>query len=103
MIDGAAILVDLADRNTLRLEHGLPLLDVEAEYARLIFIEHQREYHAVCDQHAAEFEAIRLQVLGDRSPPDTWLGRWALGNRARSRFTAYMAERYGIHPPRRSG
>jgi hypothetical protein len=104
MIDGAAILADLADRNVLRLSHGLPLIDIETEYARLVFIERQREYHAACQEHAAEREAIRHQVLGDRSPPDTWLGRWALGHKARTQFTAYMAERYGIHPPgHRSG
>jgi hypothetical protein len=103
MIDGAAILSDLANRNALRQAHGLPLLDVEAEYARLIFMERQREYRAVCDQHADEYEAIRRQVLGDRSPPDSMLGRWALGYNARARLTAYMAERYGIHPPGRAG
>jgi hypothetical protein len=103
MMDGTPILSDLADRNALRLSHGLPLLDVEAEYARLVFIERQRDYHAACQEHAAGREAIRRQVLGDRRPPDTMLGRWALGTRVRAQFTEYMAERYGIHPPGRSG
>jgi hypothetical protein len=103
MMDGAAILSDLVNRNALRQAHRLPLLDIEAEYARLVFIEQQREYRTACAKHADDYETIRLQVLGERDPPDTTLGRWAIGYKARARFTAYMAERYGIYPPGRSG
>jgi hypothetical protein len=50
MVGGATILSDLA--------HGLPMLDIGAEYTRLVFIERQSEYRAAYDEHADERETI---------------------------------------------
>ena len=76
-----------------------PLNSVE-----LVSIERQREYHLACAEHADEYEAIRLQVLTEHSANFTNNigGRWAIGHQTRLRFTAYIAERYGIHPPGRN-
>ena len=103
-MDKTAILNEIIRRNALRHEHGLPLLDVETEFARLVSIERQREYRLTCDQHADEYESIRRQVLAEYGADfaNNMGGRWAIGHQTRVRFTAYMAERYGIHPPGRS-
>ena len=102
-MDETAILDEISRRNALREAHGLPLLDVSAEFGRLVSIERQREYHLACAEHADEYEAIRLQVLTEHSANFTNNigGRWAIGHQTRLRFTAYIAERYGIHPPGR--
>jgi hypothetical protein len=76
-----------------------------AEYAHQVSVAQQREYRAACDEHADEREAIRRQVLAEyraKYGPDfgnSMGGRWAIGHRTLVRFTAYMAERYGIAPP----
>ena len=103
-MDETAILDGIIRRNALRQAHGLPLLNVAAEFGRLVSVERQREYRIACEQHADEREAIRRQVLAEYGADfaNNMGGRWAIGHQTRARFTAYMAERYGIRPPGRS-
>lgn len=104
-MDRAAIFADVTRRSALRKANGLPLLDVRAEYAHQVAIAGQREYHAACDDHADEREAIRQQVLvefQDKYGPQfgqTMGGRWAVGQIAHRRFTALMADKHSASPP----
>jgi hypothetical protein len=104
-----AILADIGTRNALRRAHGLPLLDVPAEYAHQVLVAQQRDYRVACDEHAAERDAIRRQVLTEyraKYGPNfggSMGGRWAIGHVTLMRFTEHMVERYGIAPPGQAG
>jgi hypothetical protein len=108
-MDKAAIFTDLTHRNALRKKHGLPLLDLRAEYAHQIWIAKRRQYWAACDEHADEREAIHRQVLAEYRAkhggnfPSTTFGHWAVGLATNERFAAFMALTYGVSPPRWSG
>src|SRR6476619_4614 len=103
-MDKAAIFTDLTRRNALRKAHGLPLLDLRAEYAHQLWIAKRREYWAACDEHADEREAIRREVLVEYQVkygpnfPCTTFGHWAVGLRTNERFAALMALTYGVSP-----
>ena len=104
-MDKAAIFTDLTCRNALRKAHGLPLLDIRAEYAHQIWIAKQRDYRAICDEHADEREAIRRQVLAEyRARPGADFGsgmggRLVVGLRTNKRFAIHLGLRYGVWPP----
>jgi hypothetical protein len=105
LVDTAAILSVIASRNALRQTHGLPLLDVPAEYARQVSVAQRRQYYAACDEHADERDAIRREVLMEYRAKygadfgASMGGRWAIGHTTLMRFTTYMAEQHGVSPP----
>ncbi len=101
MIDKAAIFHAITKRNALRRTHGLPPLDVAAEYRHEVLIAKQREHQARCDAHADDREAIRQEVLAElRAQHGASFGlsiggRWAVGLLTRKRFEALMEMKYG--------
>jgi hypothetical protein len=103
-MDKAAIFTEATGRNALRRAHGLPLLNVRAEYDHAVAVAAQRDYQALCDEHADEREVIRQEVLAEfrgRFGPgfgQTMGGRWAIGEVTRRRFCAHM-EGHGISAP----
>jgi len=104
-MDRAAIFAEVTRRNALRRAHGLPLLDVRAEYAREVSLAEWRKYHAHCNDHAADYEAIRRQVLAELRTKhgtgfrNTMGGRWAVAHETRKRFVAFMELVLGSVPP----
>lgn len=103
-MDKAAIYSELVRRNALRKANGLPLLNLTTEYAHAVAGAAQRGFRALCDRHADEREAIRLEVLAElreKHGPDFGMGfgaRWILGRQTHQRFAAYIAEKYRLHP-----
>ncbi len=104
-MDKSAIFSELTKRNALRQAHGLPSLDVRAEYDHAVAAAAEGDFQALCDAHAADREAIREEVLAEyreRFGPAfgyTMGGRWAVGEMARKRFAAFMADRYRMARP----
>ena len=104
-MDKAAIFHAVTRRNALRRENGLPLLNVQHEYAHEDSVASHHEYQAECQEHAGEREIIRQQVMAEyqaRFGPDfggTMGGRWAVGHLTHQRFTAYMADKYALVQP----
>lgn len=103
-LDKAAIFKDLTQRNALRLANGLPALDLPGEYAHAVAVAQAGEFQAFCNEHAAERDAIRCEVLAEyrgRFGPgfgSTMGGRWAVGALTRKRFIEYLALKYGVTP-----
>ena len=103
-MDKGAIFTAITKRNALRTANGLPALNIHSEYARQVAIAKQRDYRALCDQHADEREAIRHKVLAElrlEHGPDFGTGfggRWIVGRLTQRRFAAYIAQRYGLFP-----
>jgi hypothetical protein len=101
-MDKAAIFTAILRRNKLRRENGLPTIDVRAEYVHEVAVAKQRDYHARCDEHAADREIIRKQVLAELRAQHgpgfghTMGGRWAVGELTRKRFAAWMAIQFGV-------
>ena len=99
-MDRSAIFSETTRRNALRRSHGLPLLDVRAEYDHAVAVAAERDYQGLCDEHADEREVIRQQVLAEyreRFGPNfghSMGGRWAVGEMTRKRFAAFMANKY---------
>ena len=63
LMDKAAIFSDVLHGNALRRSHGLPLLDVRAEYADGVWVAMQSAYRAICNEHTNERETVRRRVL----------------------------------------
>lgn len=55
----------VSERNALRREAGLPLLDLRKEVEHLDRVERMRAWLAVCDQYADLKAAIRDRILDD--------------------------------------
>ena len=101
-MDEVAILGEISRRNALRQEHGLPLLDIETEYARLVLIERQRGYRIACEEHADEYDAIRRQMLEEHSPRCRHHVR-AMGHRLQSTCAVHHLHGRAIRcPPTRT-
>jgi hypothetical protein len=105
IVDKAAIFNELTKRNALRRLHGLPVLDILAEFHHAVAVAAEGAYRDRCQEHSGEREVIRQQVLAEyreRFGPDfghSMGGRWAVGEMAKKRFAAFMADRYRV-PPR---
>ena len=103
-MDKGTIFHDITWRNALRGAHGLPLLNIRDEYAREVAVAGQRDYQARCDEHAADREAIRQEVLAELRTQhgadfgQTMGGCWAVGAITHKRFTAFMAAQHGAVP-----
>jgi hypothetical protein len=103
-MDKGTIFHDITRRNALRRAHGLPLLNIRDEYAREVAVAGQRDYQARCDEHAADREAIRQEVLAELRTQhgadfgQTMGGRWAVGALTQKRFAAFIATQCGMRP-----
>jgi hypothetical protein len=104
-MDRAAIFTTILRRNALRRANGLPAIDVQAEYTRQVAMASQRDYRAVCDEHAADCEVIRLEVLAELRTKygegfgESMGGRWAVGQLTRRRFETFMELTHGARRP----
>jgi hypothetical protein len=98
MIDDAAIDADVQERNRLRQEASLPLLDTEGERARLRKVALDREYQAACQAHRPLFEAIRAETEAEvgLSASTGWITRLGIHTLAKGRFEAKLAAEFGI-------
>jgi hypothetical protein len=105
-MDRAAIFTTILRRNAARLANGISALDVRAEYGRQVSITGQQDYRTRCNEHAADREAIRLEVLAELQAEHgpnfggSMGGRWAVGELTRKRFAAFMAIQFGEQPHR---
>jgi hypothetical protein len=105
IMDTDEIFTALTQRNALRRQAKLPLLDVKAEYAHQVGLAAGRDYAAACERFADERARIREQVLADFRAvhgPGFGLsfgGRWAVGHETNQRFHRYMDETHGVHAP----
>lgn len=103
------IFTTLTQRNALRRQAKLPLLDIRAEYDHQVGLAAERAYAAVCERFADERAHMREQVLGDLRVvhgPGFGLsigGRWAVGHETNRRFRRYMNETHGVHEPGHAG
>ena len=104
-MDKRAIANEIRQRNQLRREAHLPLLDERQELARAIQTAALSEYQEFCDRFADvrqrfvdEVLAERLQETG-RDYSQTAMGMWSVRHTAFTRFRAWIAETYGVTWP----
>jgi hypothetical protein len=108
-MDKAAIFTELTQRNALRRQAQLPLLDLPMAYESAVALAAWQDYRAACDRFADERVRIREQVLAEfraAHGPGFGLsfgGRWAVGHETNRRFHRYMRETHGLHVPGNAG
>ena len=108
-MDKAAIFTTLTQRNALRKQAKLPLLDLTSEYHNGVALAVWQAYQAACDRFADERARIRDQVLADFRAVHgpgfgfTFGGRWAVGHETNRRFHLYMREIHGLQSPGSTG
>lgn len=99
----------LTQRNALRRQAKLPLLDIRAEYDYQVGLAAARDYQAASERFADERARIRAQVLADfRALHGAGFGLslgacWAVGQETSQRFRRYMSEARGVHEPGHTG
>jgi hypothetical protein len=77
MIDKAAIFTELTERNAVRRQAQLPLLDMRDQFDRAVEFTH---WKAVCEEHA---DRVRSEVIAELSKsfgrePQSAGGRWSV-------------------------
>lgn len=101
----ATIFTDLCQRNALRREAGLPLLDMTTEYAREQRREAQAAYHLLRDQHRDVLERMKREVLAEKRQEHgpgyggSMSGMRAVATLAEKRFATYLAGLGVARPP----
>lgn len=104
-MDKAAIFTTLTQRNALRKQAKLPLLDLTSEYHNGVALAAWQACQAACDRFAGARARIRDQVLADFRAVHgpgfgfTFGGRWAVGHETNRRFQLYMREIHGLQFP----
>jgi hypothetical protein len=104
MVDKAALFTEITERNRLRREAQLPLLDVRAELEHAMAVAALDEYNAFCDQHQDKLQAFRDEVLSEHRAKNpefgaTRMGMWMVGTVALRRFEAWIKQTYGVTKP----
>jgi DNA-binding IclR family transcriptional regulator len=95
MVDKAAIFAELTERNALRREAKLPLLDLRDEYEHAVSL---ALWDEAWEQHADELDRIRAEVTAQYGHYQSTAGRMLLGSRFLERASIFP-EQYGIYPP----
>ena len=91
-------------KNALRREAQLPLLDVRAEMARQAYVDQRDAYYDEWERRRATLDAIKADVLAElraERGPDFGLsagGRWMVQHLAVRRYIDYLAG-LGFHRP----
>lgn len=104
IIDHAAIFTEVTQRNALRKQAMLPLLDVPKEFAWAVAMAEQRRFRETCRSYESERQRIYAEVLGEYVevrgiPPCTWFSRWLVNNETYRRFCAHLKWAEGIEVP----
>ena len=108
-MDTGEIFTTLTQRNALRRQAKLPLLDIRTAYDHQVGLAAARDYQAVCARFADERICIREQVLADFRAlhgfgfGHSFGGRWAVSHETNQRFRRYMSETLGVHEPGPTG
>ena len=101
MVDKAAIFAELTQRNALRREAKLPLLNLRAEFVHAVEVAAWRE---ACQKHTDDIARIKIEALADlrRRYGDSFGysvgGHWAISIEVFKRILALLAAD-GVHPP----
>lgn len=102
-MDRGRIFTELTERNALRREAGLPLLDMREEFDRAVAVERWREWQAVVEAHADMREAIRQRIQSERQAQGRTMesvgGRWAVRVLADREFEEALARLGHVKPP----
>jgi hypothetical protein len=102
-MDRAAIFTELTERNALRREAGLPLIDMRREFDRAVALERWREWEDTVARFADLREAIRQDVLSEYRAQgrtmDSVGGRWLVRTRADREFEEVLRQRGFCKPP----
>jgi hypothetical protein len=98
------LFTQITQRNALRRQAKLPLLNVRAEMERALNVEAWRQYSLRWAEHADRYRAIVESVMSQHRAEygpnfgQSWSGRLLLDFKARKIFEAYLA-RLGINRP----
>lgn len=108
-MDRAAIFSEITQRNSVRRQHGLPLLNVRQEYDFQVALAAEREFREDLPELAARFASdralIETQVIADlwgQQGADyrhTKGGQWAITYETQKRFRTFLREVHGIETP----
>jgi hypothetical protein len=71
----SALREEIEKRNRLRLEMGMPLLDVDAELARIAKVERDRAFRQYVDEHRDEYHRLWDQCAQAYSA-EAYRGGW---------------------------
>ena len=99
-MDTVAIFKEITERNALRKQAQLPLLDVRAEFAHACWVARQAEWQAFCTEKQADIERIRAEVIAERGRPQNMVDNIGFTYRVERRFEAYAAIHYGVQKPK---
>ena len=95
MIDRAAIVAELTERNALRREAKLPLLDLRYEFEDAVC---RALWKEAWKRYAGELACIRAQVTAEYGDYQSTAGRMFLGSKFLERAYIFL-EQYGVYPP----
>jgi hypothetical protein len=95
MIDRAAIFAELTQRNALRREARLPLLDLRYEFEDAV---NRALWREAWERHADELARIRAHVTAEYGDYQSTAGRMFLGSKFLERAYIFL-EQHGVYPP----
>lgn len=100
-MDTVAIFREITERNALRRQAQLPLLDTRAEFNHACAVARQAEWQAFCASKSADIERIQAEVIAERGgrPPQNSIDDIGFRLRWQRRFEAYAAIHYGVQKP----
>jgi hypothetical protein len=101
MVDKTALFAEVAQRNAVRRDAKLPLLDLRAEFEHAVSVALWKEG---CERFDRELPRIKQEVLAElrahrgADVPETVGGHWLVNYEVSRRFLALLAE-HGVHRP----
>ena len=105
-MDKVGLLKEILQRNALRKEAQLPLLNVRTELDHACTVATFAEWTAFCAEKKADIERIQAEVLAEMRTkrgahfPDNSISAIALHREVDRRFEAFAAIHYGVQMPR---
>lgn len=100
-MDKVAIFKEITERNALRKQAQLPLLDVRTEFDHACAVALEAEWRAFCAAMQADIDRIRAEVIAERGgrPVQNWIDNIGVTHKVDQRFEAYAAIHYGVQRP----
>ena len=103
-MDKSVLLADIFQRNAVRRQANLPLLDVRAELQRAVTAAQQQDWNAFCAAHREKRDQIEAAVLAElrlyNGPhfPASSSSRLAVAKLTNEQFERFAAS-LGVHKP----
>lgn len=84
------IFTEITNRNALRKESSLPLLDVRAEYEKGLDINDCERFRQICEANAEMQQRVRARICAEMGDPQSFGGIMALNIKVEREFHDYL-------------